>query len=450
MPSDTHLEGKASVQERVHKIIETFGKRDISRVARVINALPASRIATLIAASPPSQRQILRHVLNDDLEADVLPLLPPAIRNDWMRGMDVIDLSEVIARLDPDEVNELVGNLPQQLAHEILESMSIRDRERVRSSLSWPSDSVGSLMNTAIPTLQGHETVQVVLQYLRSFKISEHLDILPVVSKDGVYLGVIPVNELLSTERHTSIRRLIRRKQAIAADASLTDLPNIVEEMHQSICVIDGNGALLGMIERDRLAHMQRNRSDESLRKTVNVDADTFQPALPAMINRFYWLALNLATAFLAASVIDIFSETLDKVLALAVLTPVVASMGGIATTQTLTLTIRGMTLNQLDRSNLAWLTQRELLVAIGNGVALSGLIIVVVLFWFDDLLLGTVLSMAMLLNLVVAVLSGLSIPFIMRKVGIDPAVSGAVVATTLTDCFGFATFLGLATYFYL
>jgi magnesium transporter len=332
--------------------------------------------------------------------------------------------------------------------------MDAKDRARVEAVLSYPEDSAGGIMNTDTITVQPRHAVELVLRYLRLRKdLPDPMDSLIVVNKQDEYLGVLRVSRLLTADLSVTVREIMDTDAtAIPVNMADSEVARIFTDQDLvSAPVVDDVGRLVGRITIDDVVDVIVADAEEALLAPAGLDLeeDAFAPIFVTARRRAVWLGINLLTAFLASAVINVFEETIAKVVALAVLMPIVASMGGIAGTQTLTLVIRGMALGHIGRSNLGYLLNREFLVAILNGLLLAGVVAAVAAAVFQDLLLGGVIAVAMVVNLLIAGVSGSLLPSMLRAMNIDPALAGGVVLTTITDVAGFFVFLGLATLVY-
>jgi magnesium transporter len=309
-------------------------------------------------------------------------------------------------------------------------------------------------MNTDTVTIRPDITAETVLRYLRRHKeIPETTDSLFVVSRKGSYIGVLPLTRLLTTDPDVLVREIMNTDvNAITASTPDEEVARLFEQLDLiSAPVTDETGKLLGRITIDDVVDVIREDADHSLMSMAGLDEDedTFAPIMKTTRRRAVWLGINLITAFIASAVIGLFEDTIDKVVALAVLMPIVASMGGIAGSQTLTLVIRGQALGHLERSNIRWLFNRELVVGMLNGTLWALVVAVVAVLWFQDMTVGVVIALAIVINLVAGAMAGTLLPMILKSVGIDPALAGSVLLTTITDVVGFFAFLGLATLFF-
>ncbi|HEY4556285.1 MAG TPA: magnesium transporter, partial [Lysobacter sp.] len=352
---------------------------------------------------------------------------------------------------DIDDLADLVEDLPDTVIDEVLKSMDRENRERLEQALSYPEDTAGRLMNPDVVTVRADTTVDVVLRYLRlRGELPEHTDHLYVVSRRHQYLGRIAVAALLTNEPGTPINRLVDDEQP-PIDAGETD--NEVARKFSdhdwiSAPVVDENNILLGRITIDDVVDIIREQAEHQALGAAGLDEDEdlFSPVWRATRRRLIWLSINLGTAFLAASVVGRFEATIDQLVALAVLMPIVAGMGGNAGTQVLALMVRGLALGQVSASNARVLLWKEMRVALLNGAVLGSLLGAVVLAWFRNFGLAAVIAVALTLNLLFAATAGVLVPLTLRRLGFDPALASSIFLTTVTDVMGFFTFLGLAT----
>lgn len=412
-------------------------------------------VAHLLEKSPPKERQILWNLIHPENEGKVLQYLADDIQADILSKMDADRLLAITETLDTDDVADVLQQLPERITRELLQIMDQQNRERIEQILAFPEDTAGGLMNTDTVTIRPDITVETCLRYIRRHnEIPEMTDSLFVVSrKKNSYIGTLPLTKLLVSDPEITIREIMNTDiKPIPADMPDDKVASLFEK-HDLVSapVVNKSGKLLGRITIDDVVDVIREDADHSLMSMAGLDEDedTFAPLLKTTRRRAVWLGINLLTALLASSVIGLFQDTIDKVVALAVLMPIVASMGGIAGSQTLTLVIRGQALGHVERSNTRWLLNRELLVSLLNGIVWASVVAVVSMLWFDSETIGIVIGLAIIINLVVGALAGTLLPLILKSWGIDPALAGSVLLTTITDVVGFFAFLGLATYFY-
>ncbi|PPC74767.1 magnesium transporter [Pokkaliibacter plantistimulans] len=428
---------------------------ELQQVRRMMNGgLKPADVAHLIESSPPKIRTLLWNMVDQDNEGEVLQYLSFDLQESFLREMNAEELIAAVEHLDIDDLADMLQHLPSTIISEVLRSMDQQDRERLEQVLSYPEDSAGGLMNTDTITVRADISIDTALRYLRwHSEIPAMTDSLFVVSRKDVFIGILPLTRLLVSDPNISIREvMITDTITIPATMPDTEVAKLFER-HDLVSapVVGDDNVLLGRITIDDVVDVIREESDHSLMSMAGLDddADTFSPTLKTARRRAVWLGINLITAFIASAVIGMFEATIQKVVALAVLMPIVASMGGIAGSQTLTLMIRGQALGQVERSNMGWLLNRELLVGLLNGVLWAIVIACLAMLWFKDITIGLIIASAIIINLIAAALSGTMLPLLLKAWGIDPALAGSVILTTITDVVGFMSFLGLATIFY-
>lgn len=436
----------------LQKILDVKDKElSLNQIKTILKDMPHSEIAHVLESSPPDQRKLLFSLLETSEEGDVLADVGEEIQQDLISGISNEELSEAVKELELDEVVDILQNLPEERMQSILSKMSLRDRNRIEEGLVYPDDTAGGLLNTDVLSVRPDHTVEVVTRYLREQKeLPENTDKIFVVSKDDKYLGEILINKIITSEVSEKIENLISPKaDPILVTESDRDVATIFERNNLiSAAVVNNNGELLGRITIDDVVDVILEDADQNFLGMAGVAEDTFAPPGRAAKSRVFWLSMNLLTAFVASMSINIFQDTLDKVVYLAVLMPIVASMGGVAATQTLTIVLRGLTLEQINDTNIKWLFKRELAVSILNGIVLSILVGFVTYIWFQNSLISILISCALIINLISSVFAGVIVPLVLRKLNQDPAIAGSVVVTTVTDVIGFLSFLGLATIF--
>jgi magnesium transporter len=437
----------------VTRVTDALRSGTASDVAAVLADVSPGDIAHLISSSPPSTRDELWTLLDHEQEADVLNELPDDIRNTFLAELQPEAVAEIISQLDDDDVADILHELPQADTDKILGSLTDDDRDRFETVLGYPDDVAGGLMSTDTLTIRADLSMEVVLRYLRRHtRLPENTDSLIVVNRDHKYVGLLPVRTLLVSDPHVSVREMMKtEREPLDAMTSADEVARRFERNDWiSAPVVDPQGKLLGRITIDDVVDVIREQADHSLAVMAGLgDGDVFTTVLATAPQRAVWLAINLATAILAASVIAFYQDTIEKVVALAVLMPIVASMGGIAGTQSLTVLIRAMAMGQINDRTEIWLVRREILVSIINGLIWAFVIAIIAAYWFDDTTLGLIIAFAIIINLITAGIAGASLPLILDRLRIDPALAGGVVLTTITDVVGFFAFLGVAAYFY-
>lgn len=450
MPETT---AQPQAAERLHALTDALEAGTLQAVRAMLHELNPAEIAGLLESLPQDERKVVWGLVDPDLEGEVLAHVNDQVRASLIEEMDDQALVAAARRLETDDLADIIHDLPNAVIEQVLRSMDKQDRRRLEAVLSYPEDSAGGLMNTDTLTVRPHVTLDVVLRYLRMRgKVPELTDALFVVTRDDRYVGALPLTTILTQDPDLTVAEVMDRElEPIPADMPAPSVAKRFEDRDLvSAPVVDAEGRLLGRITIDDVVDVIREESEHSLMSLTGLseEEDTFAPVLPAARRRAVWLGVNLATAFLASWVVGLFQDTLEKVVALAVLMPIVASMGGIAGSQTLTLVVRSIALGQLGTANVRWLIAKELAVALLNGLLWAVVVGTVAVAWFQDLRLGVVIGAAMVLNLEVAALAGVLIPIIEKRLGVDPALAGSVVLTTCTDVMGFLSFLGLATLF--
>lgn len=417
-------------------------------------ALPAQEVASLLESSPPKERKQLWELIEDKNQGEVLQYLNEDIRLQFLENMSTHRVVAVSEHFESDDLADLLQHLPDKVVSEVLLSMSPQDRLRVEALLSYSEDSAGGLMNTDTITIRPNVTLDRVFRYLRQYKqIPDMTDSLLVVSRSNRLLGILPLAKLLVCDPKTTVRDIMETDHTtIHSNTSVSEVAQVFEKMDLvSAPVIDrSTGKLLGRITIDDVVDVIRDEAEHSMLSMAGLDddEDTFSPIMKTTRRRAVWLGINLITAFIASYVIGLFQNTLNQVVALAVLMPIVASMGGIAGSQVLTLVIRGIALDQIGSANMRWLLNRELIVGLLNGLLWSAIIAILTAVWFDNLKIAYIIAGATIINLLIAALTGTLLPIFLKKLGIDPALAASVILTTVTDVVGFLAFLGLATIF--
>ena len=447
MNSSSHFPSKV---ERLDLALRSGALGD---VAGILADMSPGDVAYFIASSPPDYRDVLLGFLEPEQEALVVNELPDELRNAALADRAPEAVAEIVEQLDDDDVADILHELPDDLTGRVLASLDEQYRQRLQTVLSFSDDSAGGLMSTDIITIRADLTLDVVLRYLRRHsEIPSNTDNLIVVNRHGRFVGLLPIGILLVSDPAISVREMMITDQAaIDVDTPATEVARRFERNDWiSAPVVDDNGQLLGRITIDDVVDVIMEEADHSLTSLAGLaEEDTFASVWQSAPRRAVWLGVNLATALLASSVINLFQATIEKVVALAVLMPIVASMGGIVGTQSLTILIRAMAMGQINNRNQFWVVGRESLVGALNGMLWALVIAATAAIWFEDLILGFIIACAMLINLITAGCAGAGLPLLLKKLHVDPALAGGVLVTTVTDVVGFLAFLGLATLFY-
>lgn len=438
-------------KNNLDQLLDNSSDLSNDEVRSLLNKLSSSEIAHALESSPPKQRKLFFSMLETNEEGDVLADLGEEIQQDLVSSISNEELAEAVKELEPDETVDILQNLPEERMNTILSKMSLRDRKRIEIGLNYPENTAGGLLNTDVISVRPSHSIEVVINYLRDQKeLPNNTDKIFVVNKEDEYVGELAIGKIITCRPKLSVREVMdTNANPIFVNQDDKEVATIFERNDIiSSAVIDESGKLIGRITIDDVLDVIKEDADQNFLGMAGVAEDTFAPPGRAARSRVFWLSMNLLTAFIASMTINIFKDVLDQIVYLAILMPIVASMGGVAATQTLTIVLRGLTLEQINSSNLRWLFKRELAVSILNGFVLSILVGLVTFFWFDEILLALLISFALVINLISAVIAGVFVPLILRSLNQDPAIAGSVVVTTVTDVIGFLSFLGLATIF--
>lgn len=440
--------------QRIDALQSVLEQGALRQAARLLNALEPAEIAHLLQSIPPDERELVWNLVDASDDGEVLLSLNDDVREQLIAQMDEGEIVAAVQDLDTDDLADLVKDLPVAIAREVLHSMDAQRRQRLEAALAFPEDSAGGLMNTDTVTVRPEVTLDVVMRYLRRLKggLPDITDNLIVVNRQGLYLGVLVLTDLLTHDPDDSVAEAMSADvQPIPANWSAREVATRFEQ-HDLVSapVVDQTGRLLGRITVDDVMDVIREEAEHQFlgHAGLSETEDMFAPVFLSTRRRALWLGINLLTAFLASWVIGRFEATIQQVVALAVLMPVVASMGGIAGTQTLTLAIRGLAVGQLTGKNARWLLSKEMAVAAINSVIWALVVALIARLWFHDTEIALVIGAAITVNLLAAALTGALLPLLLDRVGIDPALAGGVILTTVTDVVGFLSFLGLATVF--
>jgi len=422
---------------------------------QMIATLRPSELSHFLESLPRTRRYFIWRLIDPDIQGEVLSHLNDEVRANLIEVTGDDELLAAITVMDMDDLADVFADLPEAVTQELLTSMDVQDRQRLESILSYPEDSAGGMMNIDIVTIRDNVTIDVVLRYLRMRKeLPELTDSLSIVNRNDNLIGTLPLTVLLTSDPTLFVKDvMLSGSQALLASTPDEEVAQYFEQHDLvSVPVVDETNQLLGRITIDDVVDVIRDEADQDLMRMAGLDEedDIFAPIIPSASRRAVWLGINLMTALLASWVIGWYETTIDKIVALAVLMPIVASMGGIAGSQTLTLVIRSIALGQLGQSNTRLLMTKEIAVGALNGLLWALVVAVIAYLWFGDEAIGMIIAAALIINLIVATLAGVIIPLFLKRIGIDPALAGGVLLTTITDVIGFMAFLGLATWWLL
>jgi len=424
------------------------------RSARImVNSLHPSELARLLESLPLKERAMLWEIVDPDLEGDVLVELAEEVRDGLLEGMPTEQLIAATEGMEVDDLADLLADLPEAVTLEVLQSLDKQDHDRLQQVLAYDEETAGGLMNVDIVTVRPDVTLEVVMRYLRAVgEMPDGTDSIFVVGRDDTYIGALFLSRLLTNDPDEMVANVMSTE--VMPIPAHTSSAEVVWEFENrdllSAPVVDDDFHVLGRITVDDVLDEIRDEAEHSLMSSAGLDEedDMFAPVVRSATRRALWLGINLCTAFLAAAVVDLFQGTLDKIVLLAVLMPVVPSMGGVAGSQSLVIITRAIALGQVNRANAVGILRKELMVGVLNGMGWAVIVAMFTFLWFGDWRIGGIIAMAMIINLVIAAGAGFSIPLILRRLGIDPALAGGVVLTTVTDVVGYMAFLGLGAIF--
>ena len=442
-----------NIEQKLSRLTDAIESGSLFQLQGMINAMHPAEIAHVLESSPPSRRSIIWGLIDPENEGETLIEMGDEARANLIDEMESGELVEAVKDLNVDDIVDFLQSLPDELTKQTLAGMGRQQRERVQAALAYNEDTAGGMMDTEVITIRADVSVDVVLRYLRiQEELPSHTDTLIIISKYGKYRGILSLSTLLTSQPDEKIQDILDDQHpAIPADMPSNEVASLFENRDLiSAPVVNHEGALLGRITIDDVVDVIRDEAEHSMMGMagLNEEEDLFAPVINSSKRRALWLGTNLLTAFLASWVIKQFTDTLESAIALVALMSIVPSMGGIAGSQTLTLVIRGLALGQIVKGNTRSLLNKELLIGLINGLIWAAAVFIISVVIFHDTGIGIVVAIAMLLNLLIAPLTGVALPIILRKFGIDPALAGSVLLTTVTDVVGYAAVLGLAALF--
>ncbi|MDH3349923.1 MAG: magnesium transporter [Gammaproteobacteria bacterium] len=449
------MEAREHTQASLKLLREQLDSGGMRSARRMIHSLHPAEIARLLESVPLGERAVLWEMVGSDDEGDVLVEVSDEVRDGLIKGMKTEQLIAATEGMELDDLADLLIDLPETITQKVLQSLDDQDEERLRQVLAYGEDSAGGLMNVDIVTVRPDVTLEVVCRYLRARgEMPDGTDSIFVVDRDNGYVGTLYLSRLLTNDADTSVAAVMST-DILPIPAHTPSQEVVWEFEHRDLLsapVVDDNHHVVGRITVDDVVDVIRDEAEHSFMSAAGLDEedDMFAPVFKSASRRALWLGVNLCTAFLAAAVVDIFQTTVDKIVLLAVLMPVVPSMGGVAGSQSLTIITRAIALGQIDRTNARRILRKELLVGVLNGIGWSIIVAGFTYLWFGQWRIGGVIGAAMIINLIVAAVAGFSIPLALRRMNIDPALAGGVVLTTVTDVIGYMAFLGLGAAFLL
>jgi len=440
-----------SVDEKHALIKNLVSKKNISSLESLLDDLHPSDTADILESLPVQKRLVLWDLVKSENEGDILIEVSDSVRQTLIADMDSTELLAAAEQLETDEIADIAPDLPEEVLKDLLENLDIQNRERLQSALSYPEDSVGSLMEFEITTIREDLTLEVVLNYLRKIKkLPNHTDKLFVVDKDGLILGVLPLERIIVNAPTTIVKNIMAKEVVLFKPEDLADEASNAFERYDLVTapVVDENKKLVGRLTVEAVMDFIRQESDNEKFSMAGLreEEDIFSSIWKSVQNRWAWLAINLLTAFIASRVIGIFEGSIEKVVALAALMPIIASIGGNSGNQTTAMIVRALAIGQLTQSSIRSLLYKEISVALLNGLIWGSIVGLFAFYLYNNADLGFVMASAMVLNLILAAIMGVLMPLLMHRLGKDPAVGSSVLITAMTDSGGFFIFLGLAT----
>ncbi|MBN2865215.1 MAG: magnesium transporter [Thiotrichales bacterium] len=419
-------------------------------VCALFNGLTENELAHILESFPPGGREKLWVCVPDSLRGEVLAELNEDVRLGLLSGIEVDELSEMTKDLDAQDTAEILGSLDEDVEANVIEQMDVIRREEVQSVLAYDEAAVGRYMHSRTVSIREDVKLEVVQRFLRiKGDITQDTQELMVVDADNRLLGTLHVVDLIRNDQEALVAEFMEEPEAVTDTMDAIEAAKQIRAKNLHFApVVSECGVLIGQLTADDVLELTLEESGQTVMNLAGLDEeeDLFAPVKKSVNARTIWLGINLATAFLAAAVIGQFEAVIAQVVALAVLMPVVASMGGIAGSQTLTLTIRGLAMGKIGGTNRSILFKKEFWIGIINGFVWAIVVALIAQLWFEDIMISLVIGLAILINMVAAAISGVVVPLILKRFGQDPALSGAVILTTVTDVVGFLSFLGLAS----
>jgi len=436
------------------ELVETLvHKLHLVELQKLLDKLHPADVAYVLEALPLEQRLIVWDLVRAERDGEILLEVSDAVRETLIAHMDEKELVAATGQLDTDEIADLAPDLPREVILDVFKSLPVEEREQLRAAMSYPEDSVGALMDFDVISVRDDVTVEVVLRYLRRFEeMPDHTDQLFVVDREEHLEGLLPLHRLLVADPETMVGTvMVREYVEFHSEEKAQDAAQAFERYDLvSAPVVDDNGKLIGRVTVNAVVDFIREETDSEMLSAggLREDEDLFASVWKSVKNRWAWLAINLVTAFIASRVIGVFEASIAKIVALAALMPIIAGIGGNSGNQTITMIVRALALGQITATNARKLFAKEIGVSALNGVIWGSVVGLFAFLIYHSWQLGVVMTSAMVLNLLLAAVMGVTVPLVMQRLGRDPAVGSSVMITAITDSGGFFIFLGLATVF--
>lgn len=426
---------------------------DLAGLRRKLDSMHPADIAYVLESLPLEERLVVWNLVRTERDGEILLEASDAVRETLIRSMDAQELVAAAEQLETDEIADLAPDLPEEVIHDVFQALPIEEREQLRAAMSYPEDSVGALMDFEVVSVREDTRIDAVTRYLRRFdRLPDHTDQIFVVDRDERLKGCLPLSKLIVSELEHAVAGVMADELVtLRPDDKAQEAAKAFERYDLvSAPVIDEQGRLVGRVTVDSVVDFIRSRSESELLSQAGLreEEDVFSSVWASVKNRWSWLAINLVTALIASRVIGIFEHSIEKLVALAALMPIVAGIGGNSGNQTITLIVRSMALGQVQREHAHKLLAKELWVSLLNGLIWGSALGLVTYWLYEKLSLAVVMMGAMTLNLVLAATAGVLIPLTLVRLRRDPALGSSVMITAITDSGGFFIFLGLATVF--
>ena len=439
-----------------HELVESpVHKQNLAELQQLLDRLHSADVAHILEALPLEDRLTIWDLVKVERDGEILLEVSDAVRETLIAAMDSDELVAAAGQLDADEIADLAPDLPRYVIDDVFQSLPMEEREQLRAAMSYPEDAVGALMDFDIVTIRDDVTLEVVLRYLRRLdEFPGHTDQLFVVDRDEHLKGVLPLTRLLVSDSDTEVAAVMSTEiLKLHPNDKAQQAAHAFERYDLvSASVVDAKGKLVGRVTVNAVMDFIREESENEALKLggLSEEEDLFAPVWKSVKNRWIWLAINLVTAFIASRVIGVFEDSIEKLVALAALMPIISGIGGNSGNQTITMIVRALALGQLNLGNARKLFAKEIGVSAVNGMVWGSAVGLFAFFIYDSVALGLVMALAMALNLLLAASLGVLIPLALQKLGRDPATGSSVMITAVTDSGGFFIFLGLATIFLL
>ena len=441
-------------EKKLSTIINDLEKDKATNIKNTLSSLNPSEIARLLESLTQRERNVLWQMVDQEDEGEILKELIEEVRQNLINQMNASELIAATQDMELDDLADILSDLPNQITDQVIKALDKQDQNRLESVISYDENTAGGLTNPKIISIRRGVNIDGLMKYLRNMHaLPENTNYIYVINRDNQYIGAVKLVDLFTQSKEMPIEEIMDSNvKAIHADVLAEEVAIEFQDLDLiSAPVTDSNNRLLGQITIDDVVDVIQDQVNSEMFNMAGLDDedDMFAPIFISSKRRAVWLGANLVAAFIVATAVSLFQETLDQIVILAVLMPIVASMGGVAGNQTLILVIRGIAMGKIQKSNAIKLLNKEALVALLNGFIWSIVVSIFAVILFNTKWeIGIIVGLSMLINIIASAIAGVSIPFFLKRIGIDPALAGGVMMTTLTDVLGFITFLGLATLF--